>query len=283
MIPAQSTKLQTCQCSPCCKKKGADTRPPPAAGRPSASALVGPYPIDEDALRKLKRLHDDGVIDDDEFKRGKLEALGLAEKIASAGALSRLPEDMLRNVLSFLVLKQDGIAQRFLENVREMQREVFDLLESTDDDEDNENGDEHLSFALDLIRDGDVCAKKLREDIESSLAWWSVCKDFARIFRKMYPDLRLDIVNSCHPADHQNSPSSAVNLKWRRWMDEFNRLTSSLGKLVDRIYVICDDADRFRSELNDWETPHVHVLELMAPFDGLDFHKFPQRDQWHGN
>ena len=32
---------------------------------PSASALVGPYPIDEDALRKLKRLHDDGVIDDD--------------------------------------------------------------------------------------------------------------------------------------------------------------------------------------------------------------------------
>ena len=99
----------------------------------------------------------------------------------------------------------------------------------------------------------------------------------------MYPDLRLDIVNCCHPDDHQNSLSRAVNLKWRRWMDEFNRLTSSLGKLVDRIYVICDDADRFRSELNDWETPHVHVLELMAPFDGLDFHKFPQRDQWHGN
>ena len=96
------------------QKTMADTRPPPAAGMPSASALVGPYPIDEDALRKLKRLHDDGVIDDDEFKRGKLEALGLAEKIA----ISRLPEDMLQNVLSFLVLKQDGIAQRFLENVR---------------------------------------------------------------------------------------------------------------------------------------------------------------------
>ena len=118
MIPAQSTKLQTHQCSPCCKKKMADTRPPPAAGMPSASALVGPYPIDEGALRKLKRLHDDGVIDDDEFKRGKAVALGLAEPSASTGALSRLPEDMLQNVLSFLVLKQDGIAQRFLENVR---------------------------------------------------------------------------------------------------------------------------------------------------------------------
>ena len=47
------------------QKQMADTRPPPAAGMPSASALVGPYPIDEDALRKLKRLHDDGVIDDD--------------------------------------------------------------------------------------------------------------------------------------------------------------------------------------------------------------------------
>ena len=66
-------------------------------------------------------------------------------------------------------------------------------------------------------------------------------------------------------------------------MDEFNRLYYDLDKLTDRIYVICDDADRFRSELDDWETPHRHVLALMAPFDGLDFHKFPQRDMWHGN
>ena len=43
----------------------ADARPPPAAETPSASALMGSYPIDEDALRKWKRLHDDGVIDDD--------------------------------------------------------------------------------------------------------------------------------------------------------------------------------------------------------------------------
>ena len=39
--------------------------------------LVGPYPIDEEALRKLKRLHDDGIIDDDEFRQGKAKALGI--------------------------------------------------------------------------------------------------------------------------------------------------------------------------------------------------------------
>ena len=249
----------------------ADTRPSPAAGMPSASALVGPYPIDEDALRKLKRLHDDGVVDDDEFKRGKAVALGLAEPSASTGALSRLPEDMLQNVLSFLVLKQDGIAQRFLENVREMQRGVFDLLESTDDDEDDEKGDEHLSIALDLIRDGDVRARKLLEDIDSYQAWWSVCKDFGRIFRKMYPDLRLDLVSCRHRDDHKNSPSRAVKLKWSRWMDEFNKLCYFLGELQERICSMSDAAENFRSELSEWQTPHVWVLELMAPFDGLDF------------
>ena len=45
----------------------------------STSPLVGPYPIDEDALRRLKRSHDDGVIDAHEFKRRKAEALGLRE------------------------------------------------------------------------------------------------------------------------------------------------------------------------------------------------------------
>ena len=43
----------------------------------SASPLVGPYPIDEEALRKLKRLHDDGVIDDYTFKLRKAEASAL--------------------------------------------------------------------------------------------------------------------------------------------------------------------------------------------------------------
>ena len=51
------------------------------------AALVGPYPIDEDALRKLKRSHD-GVIDDHTFKCRKAEVLGLAEPTAFADARS---------------------------------------------------------------------------------------------------------------------------------------------------------------------------------------------------
>ena len=88
----------------------ADAGPPQAADTPSASPEVGPDPLDADTLRNLQRLLDDGEIDADEFERRKAEALGLAEKIATAGALSRLPEEMLQNVLSFLVLKQDGNA-----------------------------------------------------------------------------------------------------------------------------------------------------------------------------
>jgi len=210
-------------------------------------------------------LLDDGEIDADEFERRKAEALGLAEKIATAGALSRLPEEMLQNVLSFLVLKQDGIAQRFLLNVRVMQRRVSGLLESTEDEEDSEDGDEHLCYALLLIRDGDERAKKLREDIESSLAWWPVCKDFARIFRKMYPDLRLDIFYCGRAANKQNTASSAVKLKWSRWMDEFNKLTYFIDEELRQWNDI-----REESEFNWWETPHVHVLELMAAFDGLE-------------
>ena len=229
---------------------------------------MGPYPIDEDALRKLKRLHDDGVIDDDEFKRGKLEALGLAVTTAS-GALSRLPEDLLRNVLSFLVLKQEGIAQRFLENVREMQRGVFDCLESLDDDPVDDTGTV-ARFAVELISDGDVSAKDLYKDIKSCIALWPVCKDFARIFRKMYPDLRLDIFYCGRAANKQNTASSAVKLKWSRWMDEFNKLCYFLGELQERIYSMNDAAENFRSELGEWQT-HVWVLERMAPFDGLDF------------
>ena len=242
----------------------ADAGPPQAADTPSGPPEVGPDPLDANALRNLQRLLDDGEIDADEFERRKAEALGLAEKVATAGALSRLPEDMLQNVLSFLVLKQDGIAQRFLENVREMQREVIDLLELTEDDEDNEDADEHLYFTGLLISNGDACAKKLYEDIESSLAWWPVCKDFARIFRKMYPDLRLDIFYCGRAANKQNTASSAVKLKWSRWMDEFNKLTYFLDELRQRIDV------GEESEFNWWETPHVHVLELMAAFDGLE-------------
>ena len=49
----------------------------PAQTAARASPLVGPYPIDEEALRKLKRLQDDGVIDDCTFKLRKAEASAL--------------------------------------------------------------------------------------------------------------------------------------------------------------------------------------------------------------
>ena len=58
-----------------------EKRPPPAPKRAppyiGPETLVGAYPIDEEALRKLKRLHDDGIIDDDEFRQGKAKALGI--------------------------------------------------------------------------------------------------------------------------------------------------------------------------------------------------------------
>ena len=165
----------------------ADAGPPQAADTPCASPEVGPDPLDADALRNLQRLLDDGEIDADEFERRKAEALGLAEKTATAGALSRLPEDMLQNVLSFLVLKQDGIAQRFLENVRVMQRRVSGLLEIPGYDDYDEAGDEHLFYALDLIGDGDVCAKKLREDIESSLTPATTRESFCLLYTSPSP------------------------------------------------------------------------------------------------
>ena len=166
-------------------------------------------------------------------------------------------------MLSFLVLKQEGIAQRFLDNVREMQRGVFDCLESLDDDPVDDIGTV-ARFAVELMRDGDVSAKQLYEDIQTSIALWPVCKDFACIFRKMYPDLRLDIFYCGRAANKQNTASSAVKLKWSRWMDEFNKLTYFLDELRQRIDV------GEESEFNWWETPHVHVLELMAAFDGLE-------------
>ena len=248
----------------------ADTRPPPAAGMPSASALVGPYPIDEDALRKLKRLHDDGVIDDDEFKRGKAEALGLAEPTASLGALSRLPEDVLGNVLSFLVVKQEGIATRFLENVSEMQRGVLNFHAELEEQQNEEDSVCYQHFALELLREGEVCAKKIVEDVTSCFTWWPACREFTRHFRRMYPDLRSDLLYSKHRAGDKNRPSSAVKLKWSGWHRDFQELSGLLDDLQLRIYSTTSNGNTFNNYMGHWEDPHVHVLELMAPFDGLD-------------
>ena len=98
--------------------------------------------------------------------RRMAEALGLAEKIAAEEEeLSRLPEDMLQNVLSFLVLKQEASSHGALlrPSRGDAARRCSICLNRPRMMRDNENVDEHLSFALDLIRDGDVCAKKLYE------------------------------------------------------------------------------------------------------------------------
>ena len=72
-----------------------------------ASPLVGPYPIDEDALRRLKRLHDGGVIDDYTFRCRKAEALGLTRKAARTRlrlSLLHLPADVLSKIASHAVV-----------------------------------------------------------------------------------------------------------------------------------------------------------------------------------
>ena len=203
----------------------ADTRPPPAAGTPSASALVGPYPIDEDALRKLKRLHDDGVIDDDEFKRGKLEALGLAEPTASLGALSPLPEDVLCNVLSFLVVTRDDIATCFLENMRKTRREARDL--SREEEINIDDIADHARCVRNLLRAGTIGAKKIASSIllipkcypphvlvvKNSFGALLACKDFKRLFWKLSsPEL----------------DDRALELKWRSLVREFEEMLKEI-------------------------------------------------------
>ena len=51
--------------------------------------------LDADELRNLRRLLDEREIDADEFERRK-EALGLEEANETLGALSRLPEEVLK-------------------------------------------------------------------------------------------------------------------------------------------------------------------------------------------
>ena len=163
-----------------------------------ASPLVGPYPIDEEALRKLKRLHDDGVIDDDEFKRGKLEALGLAEKIASAGALSRLPEDMLQNVLSFLVVKQDDIATRFLDNVNDMQHGVLNLHAELEEQYTEEDSVCYQYYGKEVVREGTFVRKRrlCEKDSRRCNELFHVVAGLQRIYETFQEDVPRSAIRS---------------------------------------------------------------------------------------
>ena len=85
----------------------------------------------------------------------------------------------------------------------------------------------------------------------------------------MYPDLRSDLLYSKHRAGEKNRPSRAVKLKWSGWDREMHELSGLLEDLQRRLMVDTSDVNAYLLFAH-WEDPHVHVLELMAPFDGLD-------------
>ena len=237
---------------------------------PSASPLVGPYPIDEDALRKLKCLHDDGVIDADEFKRRKAEALGLAVTTASTGALSRLPEDVLRKCLEYLVVTQDDIATGFLENMRKTRREARDLSREEEiniDDIDDAIAD-HARCVRNLLRAGTIGAKKIASSIllipkcypphvlvvKNSFGALLACKDFKRLFWKLSsPEL----------------DDRALELKWRSLVTEFEEMLKEIDDLDHAdFWDLGHDMSSYFSRL---EGAHLSIIDLMLAVDGLDF------------
>ena len=96
----------------------------------AAAALVGPYPIDEDALRKLKRLRDDGVIDEHTFKRAKAFFLGLRETIDLADARSMV--DAIVDALGegdAAIRAREGPPPTLQLIPGELRQEVFSLLD----------------------------------------------------------------------------------------------------------------------------------------------------------
>ncbi len=159
----------------------ADARPPPAAGTPSASPPTGPDLLDADALRHPRRLLDEGEIDADEFERRK-EALGLEETNESLGALSRLPEEMLQNVLSFLVVKPDDFARRLSSlkgSVWSAGRYVMQLADENDDDD--------LPKMLDRSRSLQAEALTFVGQTKSWVVLLIVCREFHRRFIILTP------------------------------------------------------------------------------------------------
>ena len=165
----------------------ADARPPPAAGAPSASPTTGPDRLDADELRNLRRLLDEREIDADEFERRK-EALGLEEANETLGALSRLPEDALRTVLSFLVVKPDDFYTKVSSLTCRMgykaDRYVMQLEEEHDDEHDDEELNKKL---LDGSRSLQAEALTLVGQTKSWAVVVFVCREFHRLFISLTP------------------------------------------------------------------------------------------------
>ena len=228
---------------------------------------MGSYPIDEDALRKLKCLHDDGVIDADEFKRRKAEALGLAVTTASTGALSRLPEDVLRKCLSFVVVTQDDIATRFLENMRETRDEASDHSGEWEWTWGQEI-DDRIKCVRNLLRAGTVGAKKISSSIllipkcypphvlvvKNSFGALLACKDFKRLFWKLSsPEL----------------DDRALELKWRSLVREFEEMLKEIHDLDHADF--WDLGYDISSSISGLEFAHLKIIYIMLRVDGLDF------------
>jgi len=227
---------------------------------------MGSYPIDEDALRKLKCLHDDGVIDADEFKRRKAEALGLAVTTASTGALSRLPEDVLRKCLEYLVVTQDDIATGFLENMRKTRREARDL--SREEEINIDDIADHARCVRNLLRAGTIGAKKIASSIllipkcypphvlvvKNSFGALLACKDFKRLFWKLSsPEL----------------DDRALELKWRSLVREFEEMLKEIHDLDHADF--WDLGYDISSSISGLEFAHLKIIYIMLRVDGLDF------------
>ena len=191
----------------------ADAGPPPAAGTPSASPPTGPDLLDADALRNLRRLLDEGEIDADEFERRK-EALGLEETNESLGALSRLPEDALRTVLSFLVVKPNDLATGVDSLTVSIDRAGRYVMQLVDEKVANGNDDYDLPKMLDRSRSLQAEALTFVGQTKSWVVLLFVCREFHRLFISLTPP-----EDYLHPFDQRGD-----RMEFNLWQRDYNQL-----------------------------------------------------------
>ena len=191
----------------------ADARPPPAAGTPSASPPTGPDLLDADALRNLRRLLDEGEIDADEFERRK-EALGLEETNESLGVLSRLPEEMLQNVLSFLVVKPNDLATGVDDLTVSIDRAGRYVMQLVDEKVANGNDDYDLPKMLDRSRSLQAEALAFVGQTKSWVVLLFVCRDLHRLFISLTPP-----EDYLHPFDQRGD-----RMEFNLWQRDYNHL-----------------------------------------------------------
>ena len=215
----------------------ADARPPPATGTPSASPPTGPDLLDADALRNLRRLLDEGEIDADEFERRK-EALGLEETNESLGALSRLPEDALRTVLSFLVVKPNDLATGVDSLTVSIDRAGRYVMQLVDEKVANGNDDYDLPKMLDRSRSLQAEALAFVGQTKSWVVLLFVCREFHRLFISLTPP-----EDYLHPFDQRGD-----RMEFNLWQRDYNQLLHVL-KVKCPLTLIDEYIDEFDSTI----------------------------------